>query len=172
MSPTLYDSSVPYFTSGLNVLAHILTKAEEYAKDKGLPESDFTTARLVDDMRPLTFQIQTASNTVKNSLVRFAKSTASPMEDNETTFAELQARIAKTLELLQSTDKAGFEGPLDETVVMKVSNSEVSFTRMTYVQKFAIPNFYFHVVTAYAILRSKGVPIGKMDFLTPLQSWS
>jgi len=168
--PSLYEISVPIFIHSLQVLSHLLTKAESFAKEKGIPESDITSARLAPDMLPLTFQINTCSNSAKNALVRVAGTTAVPMEDKkEATFAELQDRIAKTIDLLKESDAKAFEGKEDEEVVMKFSSGERKFTGQSYLTTFAIPNFYFHMSTTYAILRMKGVPLGKQDFLTGSQ---
>jgi len=169
MSVTLYDTTVPYFIAGLTMLAHILKKAEAFAKDKGLDEKEFLQSKLIDDMRPLPFQIQTASNTAKNTVVRLISTEMIPMDDNETTFAELQARIAKTLDILKGADKSAF-GKIDaqsEITVPMGKDKTATFTKLAYTQTFAVPNFYFHVVTAYSILRMKGVQVGKTDFLRP-----
>ncbi|EON70025.1 hypothetical protein W97_09291 [Coniosporium apollinis CBS 100218] len=168
MPISLYDLSVPLFISNLTNLTSILKKAEQYADDNGIPHSDLLTARLAADMLPLTFQIQSCSNTSKNSLVRVADAEAVPMEDNESTFAELQARIAKTIDVLKDVDPSKFDGTEEKEVVMKFPGREFKFTGQSYLLTFAIPNFFFHATTAYDILRSKGVPLGKGDFLGSL----
>ena len=165
----IYDFTVPYFTTGLNMLAHILTKAQAYCTANNISESDFLASRLAPDMHPLPFQIQTASNTAKNTLVRLVNAPAVPMSDTESSFAELQERIRKTLEILQGAKREDFEGlePLAEIKVPMGKMGEIPFTKVAYVQTFAVPNFYFHATTAYAIVRSKGVEVGKGDFLRP-----
>lgn len=167
MALSLYDTTVPLFISGLNTLSHILTKAEAFAKEKGISESDFLASNLIADMRPIPFQIQTAANTSVKTVARLNGTTPVPVEDNETTFAQLQARIAKTLELLKGAEKASFEGDVHTEIEVPMGKATRKFTRLGYVQTFALPNFYFHVTTAYAILRAKGVDVGKGDFLTP-----
>jgi len=165
MSLSLYDTTVPLFISGLNTLSHILTRAEALVKEKGISESEFLSSKLISDMNPLTFQIQTASNTAKNTIVRLASTPAVPMDDKESTFAELQERITKTLEILKGAEKSAFEGDIHAEIKVPMGGSERTFTRLGYVQSFAVPNFYFHLVTAYGILRAKGVDIGKRDYL-------
>jgi len=165
MPISLYDISVPVFIRGLTSLSHVLKKAEEYAKEKGLKETEFTEARIIDDMKAFCFQVQTTSNTAKNALVRVAGIEAVPMEDNETTFAQLQERISKTLDILKKVEKTAFDGTEEKEVVLSFPGRELKFTGTSYLLTFAIPNFFFHVTTAYDILRSKGVPIGKNDFL-------
>jgi len=168
MALSLYDTTVPFFISGLTSLSHILKKAEALTKEKGIDEKEFLASRLTPDMLPLTFQIQTASNTSKNTLVRLISSEAVPMEDKETTFAELQDRIAKTLAILKGADKSSFKDDFTTEIEVPMGKDrKMNFTKLAYVQSFAVPNFYFHVVTAYAILRMKGVEIGKGDFLKP-----
>ncbi|KAL1966015.1 hypothetical protein VTN77DRAFT_4955 [Rasamsonia byssochlamydoides] len=164
--PPLYTYSVPTFIGGLNTLSHILKKAEEYAKEKGIPLAEFVDARLYEDMKPLSFQVQTVSNTAKNSLVRVAGTEPVPMEDNETTFEELQTRITRTIEVLKAADASLFAGKEDADVTFKVGQYERHYKGQAYITDFALPNFYFHLNMAYAILRNKGVPIGKVDYLT------
>ena len=169
MSPfNMYDGSVYFYINGMRTLAHILKKAEEHCKENNIPEKEFMEARLAPDMNPLPFQIQTASNTAKNTLVRVLKSEAHPMDDNESTFAELQERIKKTLIILREVKREDFDIDVNEDIIVKMGSlGEIPFTKMSYVQNFGVPNFYFHVTTAYAILRMKGVKIGKDDFGRP-----
>jgi hypothetical protein len=164
----LYDGSVTYFISGLNTLSHILKKAEAHCTAQSIPEKEFLESALAPDMKPLPFQIQTASNTSKNTLVRLTSSTPHPMDDTETTFAELQDRIAKTLAILKEAKREDFDFDVEAEIKVPMGKlGEVPFTKRAYVQGFAVPNFYFHVVTAYGIVRMKGVEIGKTDFLRP-----
>jgi uncharacterized protein len=163
--PSLYEISIPPMIKGLKTLTNILQKAEEFAKEKNIPLSDLVEGRLVADMLPLSKQIQIASNTAKNVPVRVGGTEAVPMEDTEITFPQLYERINATVKLLQDTDAKVLEGKETAEVVMKTGSGDKTFTGQSYVLGFALPNFYFHVTTAYAILRSKGVPIGKKDFL-------
>jgi hypothetical protein len=164
----LYDTTVVYFINGLNTLTHILKKAEEHGKAQGSPEADFMNARLIEDMNPLTFQIQTASNTAKNTLMRILGTEPIPMDDNESTFAELHERIQRTLDILKQVKRQDFDMDVDQEIKVAFgSRGDRTWTKRGYVQGFAIPNFYFHVVTAYAILRKEGVKVGKIDFIAP-----
>ncbi|KAF3931744.1 hypothetical protein ABW19_dt0209555 [Dactylella cylindrospora] len=169
-APTLFDVTVPLFRQGMKTLKHILQKGEAFAKEKDIPTSEMVKWKLYDDMLPLSFQIQSASNTSKNTCVRIAKLELPVMDDNETTLEELYKRIDFTLELLdgvETNSKAEFEGKEDAEVILPSRSGEQKFTGLSYAQRFAIPNFYFHVNIAYAILRNKGVPIGKLDYLKP-----
>jgi hypothetical protein len=116
-------------------------------------------------MLPLPKQIQIACDTSKNVLVRVGGAEAVPMEDNETTFEELYERINKTLAILKAADSHILDKKEEAEVIMKTRTGENKFTGQSYILTFALPNFYFHVTTAYGILRSKGVPVGKKDFL-------
>ncbi|KAK9367890.1 hypothetical protein V1509DRAFT_624676 [Lipomyces kononenkoae] len=166
MSAPLYDFSIPLFIRGLNTLSHIIKKGEEYANEKGKPVSELVEWRLTPDMKPLSFQVQTATDTAKNSIVRIVGAEPVVMEDNETTIEALQARIAKTIELLMAADANKFAGKEEAQVTFRTGPREHLMTGQSYITNFALPNFFFHLNTAYAILRSKGVPIGKLDYLT------
>lgn len=166
MPVSLYEISVPIFIRGLNTLSHILTEAEKYAQEKDIPISEFTDARLYPDMFPLSFQVRTASNLAKGGIVRVAGTEAVVMEDNENTIEELQERISRTIVILKSVKQEDFEGKEDKEIIVKTQGPVVlNFTGHNYFQHHSVPNFLFHVTTAYAILRSKGVPLGKKDYL-------
>jgi hypothetical protein len=165
MSLSLYDISVPVFIRAFGNLTDILRKAETFADEKGLAHKELLDARLIEDMYPLPAQIQRASDTAKFVPVRVAQLENLPMADDEVTFADLHARIGKTVAFLKSIDPASMEGRDEAEVVLKTRTGSTTFTARNYVLGFAIPNFYFHVTTAYAILRHKGVPIGKMDYI-------
>jgi uncharacterized protein len=165
MAVNLYDFTVPIFIRVLTNLDACLKKGEEWAKEKGISADELCEARLIEDMRPLAFQIQVASNTAKNTVVRVAGTTAVPMEDDETTMAQLHERIQKTLDVLKDVKREEFEGKHDVTVHIKNARVERDVTGLQYLQGFALANFFFHVSTAYGILRAKGVPLGKFDYL-------
>jgi len=165
MSVPLYEISVPIFIRGLNALSHILAEAEKYAKEKDIPISEFIEARLYPDMLPLTFQIQASSDVSKSAVVRVAGTEPVVMEDNESTIEQLQGRIARTIDVLKRVKPEDFEGKEDKEVIVKARTIELKFTGRNYFQHHALPNFLFHITTAYAILRSKGVPLGKRDYL-------
>jgi hypothetical protein len=165
MSFTIYDASIVPMTRALNNLSKILDKAAAQAKAEDKPLAELIDAKLAADMRPLPFQIQSASDASKGCAARLAGIAAPAMADTETTFPELQARIAKTVEFLNSVTREQLAGAETREVVLKFPNGEMKFTGADYVTNFALPNFFFHVTTAYAILRHKGIGIGKMDFL-------
>jgi hypothetical protein len=165
MSLTLYDVTVPVFIRAFGNLTEILKKGEAFADEKGLAHKELLETRLVDDMYPLISQIQRASDTAKFVPVRVGQIENIPMADEEVTFADLHARIEKTVALLNSVDPATMVNREDAEVIVKTRSGETKFTGKSYVLGFALPNFYFHVTTAYAILRHKGVPIGKMDYI-------
>lgn len=162
---SLYDITVPPFIRALENLDRILDKGAAYCTEQGRPESTLTEARLIADMGPLTAQIQRASDSAKGLAVRVGGVDNIAMPDEEVTIADLKARIAKTIAVLKSTDRAAFEDKEAAEIEIKVPNRTMTFTGRDYVQGFVIPNFYFHVTTAYALLRKEGVPIGKTDYL-------
>ena len=166
MTISIYDFTVAEFARGMMTLAHILEKATEFAKEKDIDLAEIPNWRLVDDMRPLSFQIQVASNTTKNSIARISKAELPSWEDNETTLEQLNERIKKTLDLLKSIDASTWADKDTEEVTMKLQGNDIKFTATQYAQNYAIPNFFFHVTTAYSILRMKGVPLGKSDFIS------
>ncbi|MBP7065803.1 DUF1993 family protein [Ferrovibrio sp.] len=165
MAFSIYQASVPVFLRGLDRLAVFLTKGEEFAAAQGIALSELAEARLAPDMYPLIRQIQSASDAAKGGGARLAGIAPPSMPDTETTFPELQARVAKTVDFLNSLLPAQFEGAETRRVVVPTRVKELEFSGADYLLGFAIPNFYFHVTTAYGILRHKGVPLGKMDFL-------
>ncbi len=165
MSFTIYDATVPPMIRSLTNLSKILEKAVSQAEPRNIPLDYLVQARLAPDMRPLTFQIQTASDTAKGCAARLAGIDAPAMADTEASFPELQERIAKTIRFLESVKPEQLANAETRTVVLKFPSGEMKFTGADYVNGFALPNFYFHVLTAYAILRHNGIEIGKRDFL-------
>jgi hypothetical protein len=161
----MYQASVGAYGRALSSLDKILTKAEAWAKEAGIDLADLAGARLAPDMNPLTSQIQLASDTSKLAVARLTGVSAPPFEDTETTFEELHARIARTLAFFATVDAKAFEGAESRQVVLNFPGRTLEFTGADFLTGFALPNFYFHVTTAYAILRAKGVPLGKADFL-------
>lgn len=162
---------MPVIARALTQLKHILKKGEDYAKEQNISPEKLLQARLIDDMKDLTFQIQTCSNTAKGICHRVGGFEEVKMEDNETTFEQLYNRIDRTLEVLKQAEAKpeAFAGKEESEVVMKAGEREFKFTGLGYVQKFALGNFFFHETTAYNILRKEGVPVGKMDFLGQIQ---
>jgi hypothetical protein len=167
---SLYDVSVPVFIRALENLDHLLDKGAAHFAETGRAESELAGARLIADMHPLTAQIQRASDTAKGVVTRIGGAENVAMPDEEVTIADLKARIAKTIAVLKSADRAGFDGKEDATVEVRTPNRTMVFTGKSFVLEFAIPNFFFHVATAYALLRKEGVPVGKMDYLGAIET--
>jgi hypothetical protein len=163
---TFYEVSVPLWMRGLTALANMLTKAEAHAKEKGLDADSYVTAKLSEDMLPLSFQVQVASNTAKNSLWRMTGTKFADWEDNERTMAELQARVQKTLDLLKSIKPTDLDGRQDNEVELRMgSQGTLQLSARQYCFSYGLPNFFFHLNMAYAILRAQGVSLGKQDYL-------
>ncbi|KQU83666.1 hypothetical protein ASC78_13610 [Variovorax sp. Root318D1] len=165
MALSLYDLSVPVFSRGLGQLTHVLEKSLAHAKANDIDPATLVDARLAPDMIPLVGQIQRASDASKLGVARISGVTAPSFPDEEKTYDELLARIAKTQAFLSTVDRTLIDGQEERQVTVKVRESEAHFTAQRYLLQFALPNFFFHVTTAYDVLRHKGMPIGKMDYL-------
>lgn len=165
--PTLYDTSVAPLKRALTNLSSILKKGEEYADNLKIEHAVLLNARLFPDMFPLTRQVQIATDMSKGGIARLAGVEIPKYEDIETTFEQLQARIAKTIVFLESIKPEQFEGAESKEIVINVRKVDIQFTGQAYLLTWVLPNVYFHVTTAYNILRHNGVPLGKPDFLGP-----
>ncbi len=165
MSVSLYDVSIPVYIRMLGNLAHFLDKAEAHAQEGGVDLKTYVEASLGHGMFPLSRQIQLASDAAKGGAARLAGVDAPAMPDEETTFPELVVRIQKTIAFLEGIKREQVDGREDAEIVLKLPNRSMEFTGLSFLTTFSMPNFLFHVTTAYAILRSQGVPLGKMDFL-------
>jgi hypothetical protein len=165
MSLSMHQVSVPVFVRGLTVLADLLKKAEAYVEQHGSVPDAIISARLADDMLPLSAQVQRASDTSKMSVERLSGVPAPKFEDNETSFDQLQQRIANTLAYLNSVGAAQFDGAEARMIKLNWGKVQPEFSGDDYLLTFALPNFYFHIATAHGILRNQGVPVGKLDYL-------
>lgn len=166
MSVSIQHVAVTSITRGLKTLSALLDKAKDHAAAAGTDPDAYVAARLFEDMLPLSGQVQRASDTAKGAVARLTGVQAPAMADDETTFAQLQDRIAKTLAYVESVPASAFEGAeIREITVPAGPSITLGFTGLDYLLEFVIPNFQFHVVTAYDILRNQGVPLGKRDFL-------
>ena len=164
---TLYEVSIGTFIKGLKTLTAVLEKAATHAKDKGEDPDAYVTAALCEDMRPLSFQVQVVSNTIKKSVWRLTGNEVESWADDETTLAQLITRTQRTLELLQGISEASITGKDDNMVELQMGKSGTfNLAAKAYVLNYALPNFFFHLQTAYSILRSRNVPLGKADYLT------
>jgi hypothetical protein len=166
MSFSIYDALVPPLTHMLGSFAGFLTKAENYAKEKGIDPKTYIEGRLIEDMLPLTKQVQIASDQAKGAAARLSGQEAPKYDDNEASFEELRARLRKTIAYMRSIDAKAFAGAEDRKIHLKFPNAEFNFVGTDYLNNWVLPNVYFHITTGYAILRMKGVPLGKPDYLS------
>ena len=161
----MYQASVPQLKKMLINLSAILKKGEEYATAKKIEGTVLTGDRLFPDMLPLTRQVLIACDQVKNGLGRLASIEPPKFEDNETTFAELQERITKTITFMDGIKPEQLDGTEAKEIKFSIKEWNFEFVGEQYLLTWIIPNFYFHVTTAYNILRHNGVEIGKSDYL-------
>ncbi|CAJ0818440.1 DUF1993 domain-containing protein [Ralstonia flaminis] len=164
-TPSMYEFLVPTANRMLGNLSSLLDKAAAYAEAKKFDPANLMTARLAPDMHPFTRQVQIACDQAKGAAARLSGAEPPSYPDVETTIPELKARIAKTLEYVNSVDPAAFAGSEDRTVTLKSPKGELQFSGIDYLRGFMLPNFYFHITMAYALLRHNGVEIGKFDYL-------
>ena len=165
MAVSLYRASVPVYIRGLNNLAGLLDKAEEFLAANGGTADDLIQARLAPDMHPLARQIQSVSDTAKGGGARLSGTEIPSFADDETTFAELRERIAKTIRFLEGISQASIDETGPGSITLKFGPRQAEFTPEDFLFTFSLPNFFFHVTMAYAILRHNGVELGKSDYL-------
>jgi hypothetical protein len=164
-SLSMYQASVPVFTRALKILSQLLYKATSHVEQQQLDPQEMLLTRLFADMYPLLAQIQRASDAAKFGAARLAAIQPPSFTDDESSFYELQERIAKTIAFLDSLQPQQFDDSAERAIILKIPERELHFSGQSYLLTYALPNFLFHVTTAYDILRHKGVPIGKMDYL-------
>jgi uncharacterized protein len=164
MTISMYQASVPSLIRSLNNLAVILEKGATHAEAKKI-EPVLIGSRLYPDMLPLSKQVQIVSDIARRGAARLAGLDAPAMADNETTFAELIDRVQNTIAYLNTLTPAQIDGSEEKEIVLEMGKESMTFKGMPYLLYFILPNVYFHVTTAYAILRHNGVEVGKMDFL-------
>jgi hypothetical protein len=166
MAFSMSSSSLPVFQIGLNALSGLLDKAEAYAAAKQIDASVLLNTRLYPDMYPLVRQIQIATDLAKNGSARLAGVEPPRYEDNETTVGELKARLAKTVAFLKTLDAKKIDEAVDRELTFPLGPTKKGHMKGDdYLNHFLLPNFYFHLTTAYAILRHCGIELGKADFL-------
>ena len=165
MSISMYSALVPPAMHGLKALSAILNKAAAHCEAHKIDPAALLNSRLFPDMLPLTKQVQIACDTAKGAVSRLAGTDTPSHPDTETTFEELQARINKTLDYLAGFKPEQIDGSEDRIVTMKVRDNTLEFKGQQYLSGFVLPNFYFHVATAYGLLRHGGVELGKRDYL-------
>jgi uncharacterized protein len=161
----MYSMSVPVFAKTLGSLSAILDKAAAHADARKYDPAVLLSARLYPDMFALTKQIQVACDFAKGSVARLAGQEPPKFDDNETSIAELKARIARTIGFIEGFTEAQFAGAEDREVVLKIRDKTFTYKGLPYLAHVALPNFFFHATTAYDILRHNGIELGKRDFI-------
>jgi hypothetical protein len=168
MKISVYALSIDIFTQALGNLSAILEKGLAHASARKFDSAVLVNSRLAPDMFPLSRQVQIACDLAKNSAARLGGVEPPRYEDNEKTIEELRARIAKTIDYLKSIPAASLEGSEDRDIKVPAGERTLEFKGLAFVQRWALPNVFFHVSTSYNILRHNGVEIGKRDFLGSL----
>jgi hypothetical protein len=168
MTLSMYQASVPVFLRGLEHLKGILAKGAAHAEAKKIDPAVFINARLAPDMLHLARQVQIASDAAKGCIARLAGVDVPSFPDTEITFPDLDARIGKTIDFVKGFTAAQIDGSEERTCILKTRTDEIKFRGQDYLLKLALPNFFFHVTTAYDILRHNGVEVGKSDYLGKL----
>ena len=169
MSITMHSASVPIFVRMLGNMTVWLDKAEAHAQAKKFESAVYLTSRLAPDMLPFAKQIQIACDAVKFGIARLAGVEAPKFEDNETSLADLRARIRKTIDFVESVPASKIDGSETRDVIVPRRDGSMTLKGEVYLKHFALPNFFFHVTTVYALLRHNGVELGKADYLGPMQ---
>jgi len=165
MTISMYQASAPRFVNTLKNLSAILDKAQAHAEAKKIQPPVLLNCRLYPDMFPMKRQVQVACDTAKGAVARLAGVEVPKHEDTEETFAELKVRIAKTIEFVETIKAAQIDGCEEKNIHLKLGSREIDWKGMQYLLGYALPNFYFHVVTAYDILRHNGVELAKRDYI-------
>lgn len=166
MQHPVYDLAIAPLLRSLKNLDAIVSKAEELlAADSNIEESTLVQARLFPNMRPFVFQVRVATDTAKGAAARLSGTALPSWADDEATFAEVHERIGKAITFLSGFKASDFDGAEDRAIELKLGPRTVNFTGQDYIATFVLPNFYFHMVTAYNILRANGVDVGKRDYL-------
>lgn len=165
MTFSLFEASAPPMARQLRALSELLRKGETFCTDRGVEPEVLLSARLAPDMFPLTRQVQIASDGAKGGVARLAGIEVPSWPDEEKTFSELQDRITRTLDFIEGAPREAIEAGADRAISLKLRAGELHFQGRDFLMSFVLPNFYFHVTTAYAILRHNGVELTKRDFL-------
>ena len=165
MSLSMYQASVPAFLQMLGALAGVLAKAEAHAAERKIDPAVLLNYRLAPDMFPLIRQIRIAADFPKSCCARLAGVEGPVYADKETSFADLRARIERTLAFVQGFQPEAIDGSEEREIALTIGGQPMTFKGQQYLVNFVLPNFYFHMTAAYAILRHAGVPLGKRDYL-------
>jgi uncharacterized protein len=162
---SIYDYTIPVLTHHMAALQRILTKAEAHCEARKIDKAVMLGLRLAPDMLNFTRQVQLVTDFSKGCGARLTGTTNPAYADDETTFEGLRTRLAKCAAFLEGIDKSAFAGAEKREIVVKVGGKDTPMDGLTYVNRYVLPNFYFHMATAYSILRSNGVELGKGDFV-------
>lgn len=162
MSYNLYTFSIPVFIRGLRNLSHLLEKAQAHSK---IPEKTFLDSRLAPDMNPFIFQVQNACYHSTSVIDRLTTTHVSPASDDESTFSDLQERIAKTIGILETVKEEEIVREESKEVLLEIGPYKFQYAGRKFVEEWVVPNFWFHISTAYALIRKSGAEIGKQDFI-------
>ncbi len=165
MALSMYEISVPLILRGLGQLEHVLAKGIAHARENNVDPNRYVECRLAPDMLTLAGQVQRASDTAKATIARITGVEAPSFPDDESTMEQLVARSGKTRAFVDGVDRALYDNAADREVEIKLGGNLMKFSGQHYLLWFGLPNFYFHVTTAYDVLRNQGVPVGKRDFL-------
>ncbi len=165
MTISMYQASAPRFVNMLANLSAILETAQAHVDAKKLDAAALTDSRLFPDMFPMKRQVQVACDTAKGAVARLAGVDVPKHDDSEQTLAELKSRIAKTIDFIKTIQPAQIDGTEDKDIALRLGGHSVKFTGLQYLLGFALPNFYFHVATAYDLLRHAGVELTKRDYI-------
>lgn len=165
MTLSMYQASVPVLVRQLRALSDLLAKGEQHAREAGVDPRALLEARLAPDMFPLPRQVQIATDMAKGGVARLAGRDVPAYADEESNFAELRARIEKTIAFIESVPADTIDGSEDRDITLVIAGNEMPFKGQPYLLHFVLPNVFFHATAAYALLRHKGVPLGKRDFL-------
>jgi hypothetical protein len=165
----LYDVALPLFRQTVGAIAGVLEKGEAFAREKGIDTGELLNARLFDDMHPLAFQVAQSVTNSMGAVRKLRGEQDVPFLTTYDSYADAQASVAEAVAYLAAVTPADLEGAAEREVIFKIPGGQLRFTGQGYLMSFALPNFYFHAATTYGVLRHKGVPLGKRDFLGELQ---
>lgn len=165
MTISMHQASAPVLAQSLKGLLRVIDKAEAYAKARKIDEQVLLQMRIFPDMFPFVRQCQIVTDNAKGAVARLAGQTPPAYEDNEASFAELRARVAKTIAFVEGFTAEQIDGSEERPVVLKFPNGALEFTGQQYLLHFALPNVFFHATTAYDLMRQAGVDVTKTDYM-------
>lgn len=167
MTFSFYDGTIPLFKAALASLSTILKEGEKYAAEKSIPADDILSWSLADDMLPLSFQVRMVTDVAMKFVARVHNEPFEEWSTDFKTVADLHARIADAEKWIAKADRATFEKRTDDTVALQMGPNTKELPARGWAESFGLPNLFFHLTTAYSILRAKGVQLGKAHYITP-----